>query len=292
MGLDEDTKERPVGEAERVKNGTEPRERLSGEPLLDYLEKTVEITWQGKKKAVKIGMLKNDVVLNDGENEFIYRVRLVTTEGKRENNEDFAMARLDEAGRLILMNNDGMGGPENGEVVSEEAAEAVLENADKGVGLDAMIERARERVTTEGTTADLVMIEGKEVEGRHIGDGRVVLLNVGGAQMEEKTRDHSLVRRLLDMGEVIDPNIHNGRHIISRALGMKDSRADSFEATMGIGDSLIMFTDGVVDAAGYYVGAEEFRQIGEEPEDLFNFVAGLLEKGSDNITMVVVKRLS
>ncbi len=80
----------------------------------------------------------------------------------------------------------------------------------------------------------------------HIGDSRVYLIKENS--VEQLTKDHSYVQKLLDMGEITieEANHHPKRNVITQAIGSKTPLVP--EVVMGDfkdGEYLLMCTDGL-----------------------------------------------
>jgi serine/threonine protein phosphatase PrpC len=92
---------------------------------------------------------------------------------------------------------------ENGMV---EAQHAVLMNAPGG-----------------GTTLTAALVIGDRVTIAHVGDSRAYFLHMDG-RIEAVTQDHSLVRRLQDLGQIDEKeaSVHPQRNVLYRALGQSE----------------------------------------------------------------------
>ena len=71
-----------------------------------------------------------------------------------------------------------------------------------------------------GTTLTAVLVLGEQLTIAHVGDSRAYLLHADGT-MEALTRDHSLVKRLVELGQLSteEAAIHPQRNVLYRALG-------------------------------------------------------------------------
>lgn len=78
-----------------------------------------------------------------------------------------------------------------------------------------------------GTTLTAVLVLGEQLTIAHVGDSRAYLLHADGT-MEALTRDHSLVKRLVELGQLSteEAAIHPQRNVLYRALG----QGEPFEA--------------------------------------------------------------
>jgi serine/threonine protein phosphatase PrpC len=75
-------------------------------------------------------------------------------------------------------------------------------------------------ITGGGTTLTSVLILGRQMIIAHVGDSRVYAINPNGT-MKSLTRDHSLVKRLEELGQLTaeEAAIHPQRNVLYRALG-------------------------------------------------------------------------
>jgi serine/threonine protein phosphatase PrpC len=71
-----------------------------------------------------------------------------------------------------------------------------------------------------GTTLTAVLILGDQMTVAHVGDSRAYLINENG-ELESLTRDHSLVKRLVELGQITtdEAATHPQRNVLYRALG-------------------------------------------------------------------------
>ena len=128
---------------------------------------------------------------------------------------------------------DGMGGAKAGEVASAMAARAFDGETDSGEPPEAQLTRilrdanrsiydlavSDESHRGMGTTVTAAKVSGDEVSLGHVGDSRAYRLRDG--QLEQVTRDHSLVAELERSGQITPEAAehHPQRSIITRALG-------------------------------------------------------------------------
>ena len=171
---------------------------------------------------------------------------------------------------------DGMGGHQSGEVASHLAVQGagfylldrlvktqIFERkgfteqevadllSDAVAQAQAMI---RQRVPGGGTTLTLALVLGERVFSAHVGDSRLYILGKDHA-LRVVTKDHSLVKRLVDLGEITEADAaeHPQRNVLYRALGQSDAlEADLDQFKLEMGDQLLICSDGlwgVVDKA-------------------------------------------
>jgi serine/threonine protein phosphatase PrpC len=136
---------------------------------------------------------------------------------------------------------DGMGGHRAGEVASaisvRKVAHRITEetilhlfdgaNSSELPPLQDMVRKALEdandavveRVPGGGTTLTAALLLGQQVTIGHVGDSRAYLISEKGTKVI--TRDHSLVERLRELGQLTDEEVahHPQRNVLYRAIG-------------------------------------------------------------------------
>lgn len=211
---------------------------------------------------------------------------------------------------------DGMGGHQHGEVASLMATRAMSDYLIKqvyfplmGLGSETQIDslheimakgvsKAQKAVLENapggGTTLTAALIIGERVTIAHVGDSRAYFLYNDG-RMQAVTMDHSLVRRLIELGQLTkeEAAVHPQRNVLYRALGQNEP----FEAeinTMVFPNSgyLLLCSDGLW---GVVPEAEIFRIV-MNAENLSLACHRLVEAanaagGPDNISVVLVQYL-
>jgi protein phosphatase len=153
-------------------------------------------------------------------------------------------------------------------------------------------ERRREAAGPElGAACVAAVLHERSLYVANVGDSRAYVLRAG--QLQQVTRDHSLVAQLVERGELTpaEARAHPRRNLIYRALGFSatDAAADLFIEPIQEGDTLILCTDGLCGV----VEDEELRAIVERysPEESVRHLIPLANArgGPDNITAIVVR---
>ena len=200
---------------------------------------------------------------------------------------------------------DGMGGARAGEIAAELAATALEEGAGHVQGTDALVALVEEanrriwqrsvedpRTTGMGAVATVALVDESTgtVAVGHVGDSRGYLLRDG--EIEQLTRDHSLVAELVETG-VLTPEEaerHPQRSAITRALGTEpEVEVDAFTVDGRPGDLFLLCSDGL----SAMVADEELAStIEAERRDLERAADALVgaanaRGGEDNITVVL-----
>lgn len=211
---------------------------------------------------------------------------------------------------------DGMGGHQYGEVASNVATRTVASYlirkihpviADASVTLDESLQEIMQNAVKEaqravtkaapgsGTTLTAVLVLGSQMTIAHVGDSRAYSVQNNG-QVTLLTRDHSLVRRLEELGQITSDEaaIHPQRNVLYRALGQGEFiEADVFTAPFPNPGYLFICSDGLW---GVVSEAEISRKISEainiQTACQTLVAAANAAGGPDNISAVLVKLLS
>ena len=209
---------------------------------------------------------------------------------------------------------DGMGGHQHGEVASGIAIRVVagmvvrklyttllslkhsppeqslLEIMQEGV-LEAHRTITRQ-VPGGGTTMTAVLILGNQMTVAHVGDSRAYAISQNDA-MTVLTRDHSLVKRLVELGRITtdEAAIHPQKNVLYRALGQGEP-FDPDLNTMQLPDSgyILLCSDGLWGV----VPDEDIHRLvlgAQNPEDACTKLVDAANEagGPDNITAILVR---
>jgi protein phosphatase len=141
-----------------------------------------------------------------------------------------------------------------------------------------------------GCTITACILEADEVAIGHVGDTRAYHLR--GSEMTRLTTDHSLVGRLVEMGQLTEEEARNSpqRSIIYRAMGTNpEVEVDLYHQEMKPGDRLMVSSDGVWE----YFEAKELQSLMEvdaPPEAIAGQLVDIcLQRGADdNATLAVI----
>ena len=162
---------------------------------------------------------------------------------------------------------DGMGGHQYGEVASATAARTLagslmkhflpyLVNPSNGMQdpiqemMRTAINEAQQAVMKaapgSGTTLTAALVLGQQVTIGHVGDSRAYAIHHGGG--EAMTRDHSLVKRLEELGQIssAEAAVHPQRNVLYRALGQGEVlEPDIFTAPFPQTGTMLLCSDGL-----------------------------------------------
>jgi serine/threonine protein phosphatase PrpC len=209
---------------------------------------------------------------------------------------------------------DGMGGHQYGEVASSTAvrtlAGCILKHfhpslVNPSTPLDepiqdlmrSAINEAQKSVTQaapgSGTTLTAALVLGQQMTIGHVGDSRAYAIHPSYGGGEALTRDHSLVKRLEELGQISSEEaaIHPQRNVLYRAVGQGEIlEPDIFTAPFPQTGFLLLCSDGL-----WSVLSENsiFHLVSTAP-DLQNACQSLVSAaneagGPDNISVIVVK---
>jgi protein phosphatase len=225
--------------------------------------------------------------------------------------------RAEEVGYGMVVA-DGMGGMAAGEVASRSAIRTLINLAlatpdwvmtSGGPEIERVMQRMAERyrrvdaalreearadpsLVGMGTTMTLACSLGADLILAHVGDSRVYLLR-GGA-LHPLTRDHTLVRELVDRGVVRPEHAanHPFRHVLTRALGGSggEIEAEVQRVSLADADQLLLCTDGLTDMVDATTIAAILRSSASSGDACQKLVELALQNGGkDNVTVLLAR---
>lgn len=209
---------------------------------------------------------------------------------------------------------DGMGGHEHGEKASGIAIRAVAEHVFNNcyTSLFSQIpsppEKSLQEIMQEGvqiahrsiqkhalgggTTLTAVLVFGDQLTIAHVGDSRAYAIKPGG-RMEVLTRDHSLVKRLEELGQITadEAAVHPQRNVLYRALGQGEPfEAEVTTSPLPKSSYLLVCSDGLW---GVLQNETILRMIKIAPSPAaacqFMVAAANAAGGPDNISAILVR---
>ena len=143
-----------------------------------------------------------------------------------------------------------------------------------------------------GTTLVAALVRPEDAAVVNIGDSRCYWLADG--QLQQVTRDHSLVQSMVDRGLITEDEArsHPRKNVIMRAVGLERTiRSDIFRLDIRPGDALLLCSDGLsnlVDA-----GEMESLLLASSDDDAVcrELLRMALDRGApDNVTLALVRR--
>ncbi len=201
---------------------------------------------------------------------------------------------------------DGMGGHKAGDFASAYAVKAIerevmiceekepvriIREAIECANAE-IYEKARtdEHLRGMGTTVVVATIVDHTLLVANVGDSRLYVI---GDEIEQITKDHSLVEEMVRIGGIdrSEAREHPDKNIITRALGVSESvDVDFFEVELKEGDIILMCTDGLTNM----VEDEDIRMVAKAQRDVVQIVEELIKVanhngGSDNIGVVIIE---
>ncbi len=209
---------------------------------------------------------------------------------------------------------DGMGGHQFGEVASNFAVRIVAstilrklfasfmdvhpklpEQSLREILEEAFAEAQRiiqKEAPGSGTTLTAAVVIEQQVTVGHVGDSRAYLLHPGGHH-EVITRDHSLVKRLEELGHITPEEAasYPNRNVLYRAVGQGDNLdADIYTFSLNPTDYLMLCSDGLWGV----VPDEKIARIVRESATLEQACQKLVDAaneagGPDNISVILVR---
>ena len=190
----------------------------------------------------------------------------ITDIGKRRSsNQDLVYASEQPVGNLpnLLIVADGMGGHNAGDLASRYTVESMVDYIEKAEekrpipllsmaihhANDLVMEKSRTDRALEGmgTTVVAATIQDEYLYVANVGDSRLYLID---QEIEQITRDHSLVEEMIRMGELQrqDARSHPDRNVITRAIGVHSPvKIDFFDMKLEKGDRILLCSDGLTN---------------------------------------------
>lgn len=209
---------------------------------------------------------------------------------------------------------DGMGGHQHGELASAIAIRAMASYVIRKlyIPLFSAIAKTPEQPLQEimqegvveahrvilkqaiggGTTLTAVLIFGEQMTVAHVGDSRAYAIYTDG-RMEVLTRDHSLVKRLEELGQITpaEAAIHPQRNVLYRALGQGEPfDPDIITAPLPNPGYLLLCSDGLWGV----VPQEDIYNVISSSQTPYQACQKLVEiaytaGGPDNISAILVR---
>jgi protein phosphatase len=265
-----------------------------------------------------VDALKAELLKQSGE--FKIRAAALTDVGMmRELNEDaivtlefFRDSQVEPSQNFLYVVCDGMGGAEAGETASAIAVQTIRDYVEDrfrrgethaiGDSLTAALEEAnrliieyqkeRPEARGMGSTGVCAAIVPPDGAVAWVGDSRAYILE--GGVLRQVTKDHSLVQRLIEIGQITaeEARHHEHKNVITRSLGARQSGIAGAEAValkMRRGDKLLLCSDGLIA----HVEDSAIAEIMKRYDDPYPVARELIAAanaggGSDNISVIVV----
>lgn len=215
---------------------------------------------------------------------------MITNKGGRSNNEDYIRHVIKGSEECFILC-DGLGGHECGEVasqlVSETVAELFEEQGDTPDFLQNAFQTAQSNLLSAQsergmddamkTTLVVLVVTDSQIKWAHIGDSRLYHIYDDGKKYE-RTRDHSMVQLLCDMGEIKDKDIrhHEDRNKLLRVMGTRWGKK-SFDLSAVLerdsAHSFALMTDGFWE----YVEEDDMLRLHRETDNAKQWIEAMTE---------------
>jgi protein phosphatase len=209
---------------------------------------------------------------------------------------------------------DGMGGHHDGERASAIAIRTIAEyvtekfyisllksntaDAERPVISEVLaeaVQKANDAVSGEipegGTTVTSAAILGDLVYIGHVGDSRAYLITADG--IEQITRDHSLVQRLIELDQLTpeEAAAHPQRNVLYRAIGQSENlEVDTITRRLTPGSRLLLCSDGLWNQISES-NLQQIIQSSKNPQDACDQLIRIANDrgGPDNITVILIQ---
>ena len=227
---------------------------------------------------------------------------------KRNMNQDFVYASEQPIGMLpnLFIVADGMGGHNAGDYASRCAVETMVDYIENSMEkkpvrlLAGAVEAANTAICRKasedrsmagmGTTLVACCVDRDCLYVVNIGDSRLYLID---EEMDQITRDHSLVEEMVQRGELTSEQArtHPEKNVITRAVGVKNSlKPDFFDVGLHPGDRVLLCSDGLTNMVEDAV----IKQLVRQGPDLEQAGRSLIDTanengGSDNISVILLE---
>ena len=228
---------------------------------------------------------------------------------KRKMNQDYVFASSDPIGNLpnLFVVADGMGGHNAGDYASSHAVSVVVEEIrqDRDFNPVKVIRHAIESANREiieqaqkdeklkgmGTTMVVSTIVGQYAYVANVGDSRLYVAN---RELQQITRDHSLVQEMVRMGEISveEARNHPDKNIITRALGAERTvDVDFFDLKLEPESVILMCSDGLSNMVEDSRIKEILSRRDEALDERGRTLIGEANRngGKDNIAIVLIE---
>jgi protein phosphatase len=203
---------------------------------------------------------------------------------------------------------DGMGGHRGGEIASRVAVQTMVDvfgqlsrHDPPGKALKEALVAANEAILERGQGIPELSKMGTTVVAATVTEGTIYLSNVGdsrayvihGDSIHQITEDHSLVSEQIRAGLIAEDDPFARRNILTRAVGRAGHlEIDQFEEPWQAGDTLMMCSDGLWGVISDAQMAAVLSELEPQPASEKLVQMAMTGQSSDNISVVVVKRLA
>jgi len=236
----------------------------------------------------------------------------------RDHNED-AIGCEDNIALAVLA--DGMGGHRGGEMASAITVSSILESVSEkikniktgdtdletGYSAESLLihdaitlanknvhnsSEANAQYRGMGTTVVVAMFYDNRFTVAHVGDSRMYRLRDG--ELEQLTRDHSLMQELIDRGFYTPEQARNSlnKNLVTRAIGIDEKvKIDVLEDIAMVDDIYLLCSDGVTDMIEDSLIEKAMIDNSNDLEETATEIIRLANQhgGKDNISAMLIK---
>lgn len=264
-----------------------PASMAAAEVAAYWRQLRAETEARGELVQVLLRELRQEEIIMHTDSNLTLTAAVRHGQGARETQQDAAYA-----GRSVFAVADGFGS----DVAAPRVVNTIvtLDEVDGGdpetVIADALAAASETTVGEPGgSTLTAVWLFDDRLRVAHVGDSR--LWRVRDGQVDQLTRDHTLVASLIEEGRLTEDEArsHPHRALLNRALAAGEGDADLAEVDVRIGDRFVLTSDGVhavVDPAWL---AGELATQGDADAVSETVAAAVEEAGApDNYAVVVI----
>ncbi len=226
---------------------------------------------------------------------------------KRKNNQDaYLAANITKEGKTyyLFAVADGLGGHQSGEVASQMAIDHIkkhfyyMDDFYDYEAVDAFVNEINLAIIEKGcenpeymgmaTTLTMAVVCDNHMGIYHVGDSRAYRISEG--EIEQLTKDHSLVQALVDQGRITpeEAKVHPQKNVITRALGTDERvRTAFYEYTVYRSDQILLCSDGLYNMVPEAEICRVVSDYGEEEAVSILVREANQNGGVDNITVIL-----
>jgi serine/threonine protein phosphatase PrpC len=207
---------------------------------------------------------------------------------------------------ILVVVADGMGGLEDGSTASRMAVDAVLRRyyecpEPPRVALEDAVKQANRAIYQHsrqtgggrlmGSTLTSIAIVDRHACVAQVGDSRAYCYRAG--VIHQVTRDHSLVRELVDMGRIEEASPHFAvhRNVLTRGLGLREDVAVDIYELLDLedGDRILLSSDGLHELVTPEEMTATLSKHGMDADGACRELIAMARNrgGPDNITAVI-----
>jgi serine/threonine protein phosphatase PrpC len=239
----------------------------------------------------------------------IWEVAKAAEKGGRKDQQDrIGVFEARDGSQRLLVVADGMGGHAGGEMAAEAVVEAARKIWQKHVVapmtpdalLDAVVAEAHVRINEVGakrgiaprSTVVLLFANGKVARWAHVGDSRLYHFRKG--KLLSRSRDHSVVQMLVDIGKVREDQMgaHPDQNRLTQSLGGERVPQPEIDgAEIAGGDGFVLCSDGLWEQISPKEMASALKQdtLGRAVKELARVAAKRGGGEGDNVAVAVAR---